>query len=58
MSTVPVRRALPKGVKLSGSSISLSGDMVNGIPSSRDKCDLFLEMSTFSIYSGLSICRH
>ena len=53
MSAVPVRRALPKGVKLSGSSISLSGDMVNGIPSSRDKCDLFLEMSTFSISPGL-----
>ena len=58
MSAVLVRRALPKGVKLSGPSISLSGAIVKDVPSGCDRCALFLEVSTVSISSGLSICRH
>ena len=34
MLTVPVRKALPKEAKLSGLIIFLSGDIVNGVPSS------------------------
>ena len=58
MSTVLVRRALPKGAKLSGPSISLSGAVVNGAPSGCDRCALFLEVITFSISSGSSIWCH
>ena len=58
VSTVPVRRASPKGVKLLGMSISLSGTMVNGVPSGRERCALFREVSTFSVLSGMSIWRH
>ena len=58
ISTVLVRRALTKGVKLSGPSIYLSGAMVKGVSSSYDRCAMFLEVNTFSISSGLSMCRH
>ena len=47
MSTVPVRRALPKGVKLPGSIIFLSKAIVKGVPSGYDRCALILEVSTF-----------
>ena len=57
-STIPVRRALPKVVKLSVSSISLSRGMMNGMPSSCERNALFREVSTFSLSSGLSIWRH
>ena len=57
MSVVPVRRTLPMGVKLSDSS-TLSGAMVKGVPSGSDRCALFLEVSTFSISPGLSVCRY
>ena len=57
-STIPVRRASPKVVKLSISSISLSRGMVNGMPSSWERYALFREVSTFSISSGSSIWHH
>ena len=58
VSTVPVRRVLPKGVKLLGPSIFLSGAMVNDMSSDYERCDLFRKVSTFSISSDLSIWRH
>ena len=57
-SVVPERRALSKGVKLSEPSMSSSGAIVKGVPSGCDRCALFLEVSTFSISSGLFIYRH
>ena len=55
MSTVPARRTLSKGVNMSGSIISLSGAMVDGVPSACDSYALFLEVSTFSISYELYI---
>ena len=57
-STVSVKRALPKGVKLLGSIMSLSGTIVNGIPSGCERCALFREVSAFSISSQLSILHY
>ena len=50
MPTVPVRRAPPKGVKISGPSISLSGAIVNGVSSGCGRCDLFREVSV--VFNG------
>ena len=58
MFTVPVRRALPNGIKLSGPSISFSGATIKGVPSDCDIFDLLREVSTFSISSGLSTFCH
>ena len=57
-SSVSVKIALPKGVKLSGPIMSLSGTIVNGIPSGCERCALFREVNTFSISSRLSIRHH
>ena len=54
MFTVPVRRALPNGIKLSGPSISFSGATIKGVPSDCDRCALFRDVKTFSISCGLS----
>ena len=53
VSDVSVRRASSKGVKLLGPSISLSGAMVNGMPSVCEGCALFRKVNTLSISSGL-----
>ena len=53
MSAVSVRRLSLKEVKLLGPSISLSGAMVNGVPSGCESCYLFQKVSTLSISSGL-----
>ena len=58
MSAVPVKRSLPKEIKLSSRRISLNGAMIMGVPSGCDRYALSLEVSTFSISSWLSICCH
>ena len=55
---MPVRRAFPNDVKLSGPRKSFSGVIVNGVSSDCDRCALLREVSTFSISPGLSIFRH
>ena len=57
-SAVPVSRAFPNGVNLSGPRWSLREAMVNGVPSDCDRCSLLCEVSTFSISSGLFIVFH
>ena len=55
---MPVSRAFPNGVKLSRPRRSLSGAMVNGVPSGCDKFFLLRDVSSFSISSGLFIVFH
>ena len=55
---MPVNRAFPNGIKLSGQRRSLRGAMANGVPSDCDRCSLLCEVSTFSISSGLFIVFH
>ena len=52
---MPVNRAFPNGIKLSGQRRSLRGAMANGVPSDYDRCSLLREVGAFSISSGLFI---
>ena len=58
MSAVPMRRAFPNGVKLSGPRRIFSGAVVNGVPSDCDRYALLRKVSTLSISSGLCIVCH
>ena len=58
MSAVPIRRAFPNSVKMSGPRGSFSGAVVNDVPSDCDRCVLLHNVSAFSISSGLCIVCH